>query len=170
MLYLCSRYSRRFERESVCMQLNCSGSGSTEEERCMQDAERCSFDTFATLHNHTRFVPETEQLGLLPLQYNINWLEHNNNLTQWKLSLSTNAIISHYGLPLLYTIASLAATRSCLLVYLSLLRLVAPSSLPQHKDTANSTEARVSLYFITEAFVVKLESPHQLHSVRHSLQ
>ena len=45
-----------------------------------------------------------------------------SGLTQWKLSLSTNTIISHYGLPLLYTIATLAATRSCLLVYLSLLR------------------------------------------------
>ena len=108
----------------------------------MQDAERCSFDTFATLFNHTRFVPETEQLGLLPLQYNINWLENNNNLTQWKLSLSTNAIISHYGLPLLYTIASLAATRSCLLVYLTL-ALSCSKLTPQHKDTSsNSTEAR----------------------------
>ena len=116
----------------------------------MQDAERCSFDTFATLHNHTRFVPETEQLGLLPLQYNINWLEHNNNLTQWKLSLSTNAIISHYGLPLLYTIASLAATRSCLLVYLSLLRLVAPSSPPSTKtlhQIAQRPDVRRCMFF-----------------------
>jgi hypothetical protein len=73
--------------------------------------------------------------------------------------------ISHYGPPLLYTIATLAATRSCLLVYLSLLRLAAPSSPPQHKDTSsNSTEAMLdvcSLHFLTEVFLVKLESPHQ---------
>ena len=47
-----------------------------------------------------------------------------SNLAQWKQSLSTKTIMDRYGLPLLQTIATLAGTRSCLLVYLSLFALL----------------------------------------------
>ena len=77
--------------------------------------------------------------------------------------------MGRYGRPLLQTIVTLAGTRSCLLVYLSLFALLwseTPSSA-QRTELAQKLEL-CPLHFIEVVLFHELDSPHQLHIVRYS--
>ena len=81
-----------------------------------------------------------------------------------------NTIMGRYGRPLLQTIATLAATRSCLLVYLSHFALCSRSLPSSAQKDRISTQARmmsVALYSIEGISSDELDSLHQLHSVRY---